>query len=124
LPWAPRRGLRSVDVDLRDFEWKKDKIDLERLGDRLVTVHVRRKLPVEGRLVMPDGAKPEGLLITGYGFGPGNIGDIANARARADGSFTIRVPSDHAYVIGIADLAWASDLWSGVILAKETSKPA
>ena len=27
-------------------------------------------------------------------------------------------------MIGIADLEWASELWSGVILAKETSKPA
>ncbi len=124
LPWAPREGLRSVDVDVRGLDWKIDKIDLERLGDRIVTVHARRKLPVEGRLVMPKGANAEGLLITGFGFGPGNIGDIAYARARADGSFAFRVPSDHAYVIGIADLEWASELWSGVILAKETSKSA
>jgi hypothetical protein len=124
LSWAPREGLRTVDVDLHGFDWKKDKIDLERLGDRIVTVHARRRVPVEGRLVMPEGANPEGILITGHGFGPGNIGDIPNARARADGSFTIRVSSDHAYVIGIADLEWASELWSGVILAKETSKPA
>ena len=58
-------------MDLRGFDWKIDKIDLERLGDRIVTVHARRKLPVEGRLVMPKGANAEGLLITGPASGRG-----------------------------------------------------
>src|SRR5262249_48476237 len=63
-------------------------------------------------------------LITGFGFGPGNQGDIPYARARADGSFTLRVPSYHGYILGIVDLEWASKTWTGLILGKDTSKPA
>jgi Thioredoxin-like len=124
VPWAPREKLKYVQADTIGPDWKIDKTDLEHIADRIVTVHARRKLPVEGRLIMPAGAIPEGLLITGFGFGPANQGDIPWVRARADGSFTLRVPSAHAYVLGIVDLEWAGDFWSGLILPKDTSKPA
>jgi hypothetical protein len=79
---------------------------------------------VQGRLMMPDGADAQGILVTGYGFGPGNNGDIPDARARRDGTFTLRVPSEHAYVLGIEDLEWACDPWSGLIIRKDSDKPA
>jgi hypothetical protein len=124
VPWAPREKLKFVDPDPLDSGWKFDKVDLERLGDRLVTVQARRQVPVTARLVMPEGASAEGLLVTGFGFGPENQGDIPYARARADGSFTFRVPSNHGYVLSVVDREWVSEPWSGRILGKETEKPA
>ena len=124
VPWAPREKLIYVDASMIGSDWKIDETDLNRIRDRIITVHARRRIRVEGRLVMPTGASPEGLLITGFGFGPTNHGDIPYARARADGSFLLYVPSDHGYGLGIEDLQWASDTWSGMILATETSKPA
>jgi hypothetical protein len=124
VPWAPRDGLKYVDARPSGSDWKFDSTDVERISERMVTVHARREIPVVGRLVMPKGASPEGILITGFGFGPGIQGDIPYARARADGSFTLQVPSYHCYILGIVDLEWASDTWSGLILGKETSKPA
>ena len=79
---------------------------------------------MQGRLIMPEGADAQGILVTGFGFGPANIGDIPYARARRDGTFTLRVPSEHAFVLGIDDLKWASDPWSGMILGKDSAKPA
>ena len=38
--------------------------------------------------------------------------------------FTLRVFSDHGYLVGITDLEWASNLWTGMIIGKDTSKPA
>jgi hypothetical protein len=122
--WAPREDLKYVEATPSGSEWKFDSTDVDRISERMVTVHARRETPVAGRLVMPQGANPEGILITGHGFGPGNSGDIPYARARADGSFTLRVPSYHAYILGIVDLEWASNTWSGLILGKDTSKPA
>ena len=104
--------------------WDRSRTTGDPVRNRVVTIHARRKVSVEGRLVMPAGASPEGLLITGFGFGPRNRGDIPYARARADGSFTLRVASEHGYVLGLADLQWASDTWSGLILAREAWKPA
>jgi hypothetical protein len=127
-PWAPREKLLAVDPREFSTDWKIDGTDLEQTGDRVrdrvVTIHLRRLRPVEGRLVMPAGASPEGLLITGFGFGPKNNGDIPYARARADGSFTLRVPSDHGYMLGVADTEWASEPWTGTILGKDADKPA
>ena len=121
---ASCEGLRYVDVDILDRDRKIDAIDLETLAERLVTVRVRRKVAVEGRLVMPEGESALGLLVTAYGFGPGNRSDVPSARARADGSFTLRVAPDHGFVLGIVDQEWAGDARSGKILADETSKPA
>jgi hypothetical protein len=124
LSWAPEAGLRNVDVQFLGLDWKTDAIDLERLGDRLVTVKARCRLAVEGHLVMPQGGHAQGVLIRGFGFGPGERGDIPCARARADGSFTLWVPADHAYGLAVSDLDWASDIWAGVIFGTESSKPA
>ncbi len=105
-------------------DWKFDENDVEHIADRVVTVHARRKIPIEGRLVMPAGVSPQGLLVTGCGFGPANQGDIPYAHTRADGSFSLRVASAHGYALGIVDLEWVGDFWSGQILPKDTSKPA
>ncbi len=130
VPWVPREKLRYVDVDLVpvDTEWKVDRTDRTGIGAGITTgtttVHVRREHTVQGRLIMPEGADAEGILITGFGFGPANNGDTPYARARRDGTFTFRVPSEHAYVLGITDLKWASDPWSGIILATDQATPA
>ncbi len=124
VPWVPRGKMKYIDVKIIGPDWKIDETDLARITEGITTVHARRERTVEGRLVMPEGANAEGILISGRGFGPGSQGDIPYARARRDGTFTLRVPSDHAYVLGITDLRWASDPWSGMILGKDTWKPA
>jgi hypothetical protein len=124
VPWVPRDQLKYVEVKIVGSDWKIDKTDRERMSDGITTVHARRKRAVQGRLVMPGGASAEGLLVAGFGFGPGHQGDAPYARARRDSSFSLRVPSGHAYVLGVADLQWASNPWPGTILDKDTSKPA
>jgi len=120
VPWAPRENLKYVEVNIIGPEWKIDDTDISRIADRIVTIHARHRVPVEGRLVMPPGANPEGILITGFGFATReNNGDIPAARARADGSFTLNIPTAHAFILGIVDDEWACDLWSGVILSEE-----
>ncbi len=96
---------------------------MKRIRNGLITVHARRERIVQGRLIMPDGADARGILVTGFGFGPASRGDVPYARARRDGRFTLQVPSEHAYVLGIADLKWASDPWAGTILPKDSARP-
>jgi RNA polymerase sigma factor (sigma-70 family) len=124
VPWTPRDKLKYVDVEPVGSDWKVDETERNQISDGLTTIHVRREKAVQGRLIMPEGADPDGILVTGFGFGPKNNGDIPYARARRDGTFTLRVPSEHAYVLGISDLQWASDPWSGVILGRDDWKPA
>ena len=124
VPWAPRPPLRSIEVNLASAGWKIDQTDRDRLTEGITTIHVRREHAVEGRLVMPEGASAAGILVTGFGFGPQNNGDVPVARARADGRFTLNVPSSHGYALGVVDSAWASDIWTGQILATDDAPPA
>jgi hypothetical protein len=117
--WFPAEGVEYVNVDLLDRGWKIDKKDRDKTPDGLTTIHVRRKFPVEGRLILPAGIDAEGILITGHGFGPGSFGDIPQTRTRPDGSFTLDVAAGHGYVLGAYDLEWTSDIWSGAILPLE-----
>ena len=73
---------------------------------------------------MPTGASAFGVLITGFGHGPKNHGDILFVRARRDGAFALPACSDYTYVLGIDDTKWASDLWSGKVFGKGTRHAA
>ncbi len=124
VPWIPREKLRFIEVDPLGSDWKFDETDQKQISAGITTVHARRERTVQGRLIMPVGENAEGILVTGFGFGPTNNGDIPYARARQDGTFTLLVPSEHAYVLGIIDLKWASDPWSGMILSSDAAKAA
>ena len=123
VPWAPREKLQYVEVDILGSDWKVDETDRKQVAAGVTTVHARRERTVQGRLIMPDGADAQGILVTGFGFGPADNGDIPSSRARRDGTFQLQVPSEHGYVLGIEDLKWASDPWTGMILAKDDAKP-
>ena len=127
VPWFPKE-LQSVSVLMSDDGWKIDKTEKDKMAEGLTTVRVRRKIAVAGRLRMPVGVGAEGILVSGPGFppdsGPRFQTDDVKARAAADGSFTLLVVPDHGYALHIADSEWASDGWSGLILAAEYAKPA
>jgi hypothetical protein len=124
VPWAPRAKLQHVEVDILGSDWKVDDTDLKQIAAGITTVHARREQIVQGRLIMPEAADAEGILVTGFGFGPADNGDIPSARARRDGTFHFRIPSEHGYVLGIEDLKWASDPWTGMILGTDSAEPA
>ena len=121
--WFPR-DTTYVDVHVQHPEWKVDEIEVDKNGNRLTVVHVRHKVRVAGRLQMPAGQSAEGILVNSFGFGPKQRGDIPTARAAADGSFSFLATWDHGYALQIADSQWASDGWTGLILAEENSMPA
>jgi beta-lactamase regulating signal transducer with metallopeptidase domain len=134
-PWYPREGLKYVDVRIDDAGWKLDGIgantdpnddgEAAKMPEKgLLTIHVRRKISVKGRLKMPDGASAEGILVTGFGFGAQQYGDVPAARALADGSFDLTVASGYGYGLNIGDVEWASDGWNGLILRDDAATPA
>ena len=123
-PWTPREKLKYVGVESVGADWKIDETDLGRIGAGVITVHARRRRTVRGRLVMPAGARAQGILIKGFGGGLTSNGHFTYARARRDGTFDIGVCSDHGYVLAIDDLEWAGDPWSGLILVQDTARPA
>ncbi len=124
VPWAPREKLQFVDIRPIGPEWKVDEADLKEIKAGRTTLHVRREHAVSGRLIMPQGDRALGILVSGRGFGPASWGDIPYARANRDGTFVLRVPSEHGFVLGIDDLKWASDGWTGKILGTGSDKPA
>ncbi len=108
VPWAPREKLRAVEPTPIGSDWKVDQTDLERIGDRIVTVHARRKVPVAGRLLMPAGDERRGSADHGVRLRPEEPRRYSARPRRADGSFTLRAASDHGYGLGVVDLEWAA----------------
>ena len=122
--WAPTE-IGYVEPNLLTKGWKRDSTDVDRVNShREVVVHIRRLHAVTGKLVMPAGANPSGILVGGFGFGIGNNGHIPRTRVRKDGSFHFLVPSDHGYVLGIVDNDWAAPLWTGKILSDDDAEQA
>jgi hypothetical protein len=125
VSWMPR-DPKYVNVNLLDPRWKLERSEKGK-GQAVVTV--LRKYPVTGRLVLPSGGNAEGIVVAGTGFpsqmAPGGFySDPATTRARRDGSFTFLVVPDHGYSVGLADAEWASDGWTGLILADAAATPA
>jgi hypothetical protein len=120
--WIPRDNLRVVSPQIWSDEWKEDELNVDHIKAGITTQKLRRKLPVAGRLVVPEGIDPTGILISGMGFGTSNHLDLASVRAAADGTFTLMVPAGHSYLIGILDTEWACDPWTGDLRTDRDSK--
>lgn len=120
--WIPRDNLRVVSPQIWSDEWKEDELNVDHIKEGITTQKLRRKLPVAGRLVVPEAIDPTGILISGMGFGTSNHLDLASVRAAADGTFTLMVPAGHSYVIGILDTEWACDPWTGDLRTDRDSK--
>jgi hypothetical protein len=110
--WAPRDNLRYVNALFWSKDFKADRIDANRIKEGITTMRLRRKQPVNGRLVVPAGVDPANILITGWGVGAASL-DIPYARVRRDGTFTLRVAPGHGYVVGVLDTQWAAEPWVG-----------
>jgi hypothetical protein len=122
VPWVPR-DVKSVGIDVVDDRWKIEGIDRSQAASRVETVTVRKLRPVDGRLSIPDGTSPEGLLITGTGNASRGSSHALSAHVRRDGTFTLYVAADYAYALCLVDDKWASDKWKGVILTSEEATP-
>ncbi len=116
VPWILRDDLRSVTPELWSDEWKVDRLDSDRVKEGITVQKLRRKRPVAGRLIAPEGTDLAGILIEGTGFGTGRRVDRPTARAAADGSFTLMVPADHSYLVSVLDDQWACEPWTGDLL--------
>jgi len=117
--WFPAEGLKRIEAYFEDREWKLDKTSMEKVSNGLTVVHVRRRYPISGRVVVSDAAGDftgAGLLLTGHAFGVTNNGDIPRARTGKNGEFTMLVPAGHGFVFGVTDRRWATDPWTGSIL--------
>ncbi|MBC7852671.1 MAG: thioredoxin family protein [Pirellulaceae bacterium] len=124
LSWIPDENLKYLNPEVIDTAWKVDEIERDKVSEGITTLRVRRMVVVSGQLKMPGGASAEGILVGGFGFGSGSRGAVPLARAASDGSFSFAAASDHGYALRICDSEWASDDWSGMILATENAKPA
>ena len=85
-------------------------------------MRVRQKRPISGRLTVPAGCDPKGLLIVGEAFGPASHGDFVAARADADGRFSLPIAPDYAYAIAVCDRDWTSEPLTGVLARQGESK--
>lgn len=118
--WTPR-NLRIVTPEIWGDQWKSDKLDYEHVKDGFSVQTVRRKYPVTGRVVVPEGVVPTGILVGGDGWGTGHKIDRQAVRVAADGTFTLMAVAGHSYILGVMDREWAADVWTGDV---KTDAPA
>lgn len=120
--WAPKR-LASLDVENSSPEWLVEDIAQPNVAEREpAIVRVRRKQIVTGRVIVPSGCDPTGLLIRAQSFGPGNRIDVTATRVRGDGRFSLAIAPEHCYALAICDRDWTSAPATGV-LARSESEP-
>ena len=119
FPWIPREA-KGISVAITDDRWKLDGYRTER---DLTIVQVSRLHPVDGRLTMPDGSSPKGLLIMGSGICGTKLEHRLSGRVRPDGTFTLYVAVDYVYSLCLVDDKWTTDNWTGVIFAKRSPAP-
>jgi hypothetical protein len=124
VPWVPA-GVSFIEPFTRALDWTvEDRHEPSGELRNETTIQVRRRRPVQGRLLLPLGVNPEGILVMGEGDGTGSTSDIFFTRARRDGTFVFPAAANHGYAVGIFDDQWACDLWTGVILASDEAEPA
>ncbi len=125
VPWAPREKLQYVEVDILGADWKVDETDRKQIAAGITTVHARRETDRARPPHHARGRRCRGNSGYGLWFWTGEQRRYSDTPAHGEtGHFSLRVPSEHGYVLGIEDLKWASDPWTGMILGKDSAKPA
>ena len=119
IAWAPKL-IQYCDVEVVEDDWVLESIDQPQ-ADGPVVARVREKRPFEGKLIVPAGCDPKGLLIAGHSFVPADRFDIVATRVSADGSYSLKLAPEHCYVLAVCDSQWASDPIFGVY-ARSSSK--
>jgi hypothetical protein len=119
VAWIPR-DAQAVGVEITDDRWKLDDAQSRRAN---TLVRVTPLHPVDGRLSMPEGASPEGVSIMGTGSGGVGREHRPSAHVRKNGTFTLYLAAEHSYSLAVVDKKWASDVWTGVILASDNAVP-
>ena len=84
VPWFPGEKVKHAYPTLRGPLWKMDQLDRDKVAEGITTIHVRRTVLVKGKLNMPGGTSAEGIMVSGFGFGPGGTGQVPVARAASD----------------------------------------
>jgi hypothetical protein len=107
-PWVAEKAEYPSLTLIDKSAWIDEGTDDTRDKGKPATLHLRRSQVTHGKVVMPPGKSPLGLLVEATSFGPFNRGTHFAARVAADGTFTLPVVSDHFYTIGIMDTDWTS----------------
>ena len=84
---------------------------------REVTVRVRRRVPISGRMIGIDGRPAQGILLTIAGRPLTNGSFLTsgpNARTRADGTFRFNERPEMSSMIAVVDERWAAVSKSGI----------
>ncbi len=110
--WLPARTEDPVQVLLWPGPWHATmRFNLAMDGASAETqVRLVRKAILRGKAVHPDGSPAAGLLVRAEGPGRNmdDEHDHGHSRTAADGTYTIAVAPDHAFMVGIHDTSWAA----------------
>lgn len=124
FPWAPK-NLQYVNCDGTWSQWVVEDLVHATVEQPSPLLRVRPKRNISGRLIVPAGCEPAGLLIVGQAFGPAHHGDFVTARASADGRFSLAIAPEFAYAIAVCDRDWTSESLTGVLARQgDANEPA
>ena len=95
---------------MRDWpRWETDK------PDALVTAKLLKLTPVSGRVMRPDGSAAAGIVVAArserLSVYPGGSGTAITA---VDGSYSMILPPEESYTVGVADDEWSARSQTGL----------
>ncbi len=85
---------------------------------------VLRSTRVSGKVTMPEGSPAPGILVEARGWGGTRspAPHAARTRTAEDGSYSMELPSDHSYMIGVTDEEWAARSQGRVIVREGVAR--
>ncbi len=81
-----------------------------------LVVRVLRNTQLGGRLRFVDGRPAAGVRVRAEGHGPDLASHPRTTLSGDDGSYTLDVPPDHSYIVGVFDPTWAAPSHAGIVL--------
>ena len=99
--WVPKECAGNVQVYAAEDLDAVEAVGLSHfaVGDATLTVLLRRKARLSGRVVHDDGSPAPGVTVRSVGFGKEGDSRGGEATTGADGSYTMLVPPYHSHLI-------------------------
>jgi beta-lactamase regulating signal transducer with metallopeptidase domain len=107
-------------VEVLNFNEEYSQVEFPRENpsqpSKAVVLRLFRRVPISGKVTLPDGKPAANIRLQIEGFGDTALHCRADARTKADGSYSALVTPNQSYIIGITDEQWAATSQTGIVV--------
>jgi beta-lactamase regulating signal transducer with metallopeptidase domain len=115
LDWLPTNVDGGITMCARS--WDRHLAEFPRIGEaeKELTINLTTTVAASGKVTFPDGKPAPGILLQAESGGASNYGRHY-VRTDADGSYSVKINPNQAYMIAVLDEDWAGETISDVTI--------